>query len=294
MIDVMQKWVEAMREDRFDLAWALSEQVLAASDPATRDDPRLPYHQRWVWDGRSFDGRHVLVRCYHGLGDTIQFARFLPRLAARAASLTLEVQPALLPILATMPGVDRLVPFDPARPLPPAECDIEITELAFALRDRPSDAAWPYLKAQPALLPRGTVAICPSASSWDESRCVPSALFRPICEQRRCLVMVPQPTDLPVLNPGGCTSDIAVTASMLTAVELVITVDTMVAHLAGALGRPTWLLLKADPDWRWTPGTGRSGWYPSMRLYMQSREGDWTPVLEQVGADLQALSAGVR
>ena len=72
----------AMRSGDFDAAHAISDAVLAARDPAGRDDPNLPYHMRWVWDGRAFDGRHVLVRCYHGLGDTLQFARFLP--AARA------------------------------------------------------------------------------------------------------------------------------------------------------------------------------------------------------------------
>src|SRR5687768_16912501 len=103
MCDLTQPWVSAIRDGRYELAWALSEQALAARDPGTRNDRSVPYHLRWIWDGRPFDGRDILVRCYHGLGDTIQFARYLPRLASRAASLTVEVQPRLCGLLAELP-----------------------------------------------------------------------------------------------------------------------------------------------------------------------------------------------
>ena len=132
-----------MRAGAFGDAFAVSDEVLAARDPATRDDPAAPYHVRWVWDGRPFDGRRVLVRCYHGLGDTLQFARYLAPLRRRAAHVTLEVQAPLLTLLGGMPGVDALVGFDPARPLPPSECDIEIMELAHALRLAPDAPARP-------------------------------------------------------------------------------------------------------------------------------------------------------
>src|ERR1700712_2266745 len=99
MADTISKWTEAMRAGAFAEAWLLCDQSLRDRLPATRDDHRLPYHLRWVWDGRDFAGKHVLVRCYHGLGDTIQFARFLPILARRVASLTLEVQPSLVDLV---------------------------------------------------------------------------------------------------------------------------------------------------------------------------------------------------
>ena len=73
-------WEQAMRRGDLGAAWAISDQVLRERDPSRRDDASLPYHERWVWDGRSFDGADVLVRCYHGLGDTLQFARYLPAL----------------------------------------------------------------------------------------------------------------------------------------------------------------------------------------------------------------------
>src|SRR5437588_870889 len=116
-----------------------------AGDPRTRDDASLPYHMRWVWDGRPFENRHVLVRCYHGLGDTLQFARYLPRLASMTASLTVETQPQLIPLLRGLANNIQFIPFRPEAPAPPAECDIEIMELAFALRAPPDAVTAPYL-----------------------------------------------------------------------------------------------------------------------------------------------------
>ena len=290
MDDAGQSWVRAMREARFADAWALSDAVLANRDPSLRDDPAQDYHRRWVWEGSALDGRDVLVRCYHGLGDTIQFARFLPLLAMRAASVTLELQPRLAGLFDGMPGIDAIVPFDPARPLPPRACDVEITELAFALRSAPGAAPPPYLSAHPMSLPPGTVGLCYSAGDWDQQRSVPPALLAPLCALVPCITLVPEPTTLDVLNPAGCPFDMDATASLVAGAALVVTVDTMIAHLAGAIGKPVWLLLKADPDWRWSPDAVESPWYPSMRLYVQPRAGEWGSVVQRVARDLAAFS----
>ena len=282
------RWTRAMRRGDYELAWQVGAEALAARDPATRDDPAQPYHLRWVWDGSPFDGRHVLVRCYHGLGDTLQFARYLPLLAERTASVTLEAPPRLAELLGHLPGVDCLVPFDPAHPLPPSECDIEIMELAFALRTAPGRVPPPYLHAAPAPLPSSCVALCYEAGEWDPARSVPPTLLTELCSERPCLSLVPGATDLPVLNPEGCPLDMALTASWIGGVELVITVDTMIAHLAGAMNKPAWLLLKHDPDWRWAPAATGSDWYPSMRLYVQENPGDWGSVIDRVLTDLRA------
>src|SRR4051812_46683559 len=170
MADEMQRWVGAMRASRYEEAWALARAALAARDPARRDDPSLPYHLRWVWDGSDPSGRHVLVRCYHGLGDTIQFARFLPALAERARSVTVEAQASLAELLSRIPGIDRIVPFDPADPLPAAECTLEITELDLALRMPPPAVAVPYLAPPRDRQPAATVAICYGAGEWDAER----------------------------------------------------------------------------------------------------------------------------
>jgi hypothetical protein len=290
MADLMQRWVSAMRDGRYEAAWAVAEQAMAARDPATRDDPARPYHLRWVWDGRPFDGRDVLVRCYRGLGDTLQFARYLPLLARRAASVTVEAQPRLISLLREMPGIAEVIPFDPARPAPRSECDIEITELAFALRATPAAVPAPYLQVPRAVLPAGTVALCYAAGEWDRERSIPPGLLAPLCRHAPCITLVPEPCELDLLNPQGCPFDIGATAALVAAADLVVTVDTMIAHLSGALGKPTWLLLKAEPDWRWSPRAHTSPWYGSMRLYAQPSPGDWGAVVARVEHDLSMRS----
>jgi hypothetical protein len=282
-----------MRAQDYDLAWALSRRQLDARDPADRDNPALPYHLRWVWDGRDYTGRHCLVRCYHGLGDTLQFARFLPLLARRAASVRVEAQPRLIPLLqriaaAAGTGIG-FTPFDIDRPLPPSDCDLEITELPFALRATPADAPAPYLPPRRAILPPGTVGLCHSAGDWDAGRSIPAALLAPLCDRAPCLSLVSAATRLRVLNSAGCPFDMEATAALVAACDLVITVDTMIAHLAGAMGRPTWLLLKAQPDWRWPTHGHQTPWYPTLHLYHQPRAHDWATVIAQVARDLDAF-----
>lgn len=300
--------MSAMRRGDFAGAWAISDAVLAARDPAGRDDPALPYHRRWVWDGRPFTGKRVLVRCYHGLGDTIQFVRFLPLLRPVVRSLWLEVQPELLPLLADLPGPDRLIPFRLDAPHRPAECDFELMELPHALRVAPEWAARdvPYfaapevrVRAERARIgaERLSVGLCWRAGDWDERRSVPLRLLAEAVSQPGVrLVSLQQGAageeaaavrGAPAfLNPRDRSVDVLDTAALIAAVDLVVTVDTMVAHLAGALGRPTWLLLKADADWRWMEARDDSPWYPTMRLYRQRRAADWCEPLARIAADL--------
>ena len=290
----------AMRRGEVRVAHAISDAVLANRNPSERDDPRLPYHLRWVWDGRELTGRHVLVRCYHGLGDTIQFARFLPILRCEAASVTVEVQPELFGLLATMRGPDRLIPFRPEAPAKPAERDVEIMELAHALRVDARAVAVPYLAVPSARLPtRGglNIGLCWRGGDWDSERSVPSESLRQACDVPRVCawslqyrtVDAIEPIPLRCAVPAG--ADVMTMASAIARLDLVITVDTMIAHLAGALGRETWLLLRQDSDWRWMEGRSDSPWYPSMRLYRQSRAGDWSEPLARIAADLRVRAA---
>ncbi len=254
--------------------------------PTTRDDPALPYHLRWVWDGRPFAGRRVLVRCYHGLGDTIQYARYLAPLRARAASVTLEVQPELLALLRG--AADRVVPFDVAHPLPPGEADVEIMELAHALRLRPDGLPGGVARPQP--IRTGAVGVCWEAGDWDARRSVPlGALLEALyvsgddgthdCPASLLSLQRGPAARAAVasafLNPRDDDRDVLRTAALIAGARLVVTVDTMVAHLAGALGATTILLLKHDADWRWGE-TAHTPWYPSLRLLRQERPGDWS------------------
>ena len=259
-----------MRRGDYAAAWAISDGILAARNLALRDDPTQPYHCRWVWDGRCIRDRQVLVRCYHGLGDTLQFARYLPALRARCSSLTLEVQPELFGL--DFAGPDRIVAFVAQAPVAAPECDIEIMELAHALRLRPQDVG----PGRIAIRPRtgGGIGLCARAGGWDPARSLPDDLIAPLLA---CRVVT-------LLHPGapGCPARIEDTAALIAGLDLVITVDTMVAHLAGTLGRPTWLLLKHEADWRWMDGQTESPWYPSMRLFRQPAPGGWGAVVEAV------------
>ena len=279
-------WTAAMRSGAYERAWDMALASLVARDPATRDDPALPYHLRWVWSGEPVDGRDVLVRCYHGLGDTLQFARFLPLLAARAASVAVEVQESLLPLVSRAFPSIAFHPFDPAHPLPPRGCDVEIGDLPLVLRARPQDAPAAYLSAPSVPLPLGAIGLCHAAGGWDPSRSLSPALLGPVARAYPCVTLVAAASALSVLNPGGCPFDMEQTAALVAGCALVVTVDTMIAHLAGALGRPTWLLLKAEPDWRWDPAARDTPWYPHARLYAQPRPGDWPGAVSRLRHDL--------
>lgn len=286
MTDPFLLWKHAMRSGLYETAWSIADQARRSRKFGRRDDPALPFHERWVWSGEPLDDKHVVVRCYHGLGDTIQFARYLPLLGKRAASVTLEAPARLIPLLKALRGIDRIIPFDTARPLSSSPYDIEITELDLALRQPPGAVSAPYLSARRAILPAQTIALCHGSGRWDSARDIPEEFLAPLTQVAPCITLMPAPTTLPVLNNLGCPFDMEVTASLISAAKLVVTVDTMVAHLAGALGKPTWLLLKADPDWRWDPLQRQSAWYPSMRLYAQPRPGDWGSAISAVMRDL--------
>lgn len=293
-------WIAAMQRGDWDSAFAVNDAVLAARDPGTRDDPGLPYHQRWVWDGTDPAGRDVVVRCYHGLGDTIQFARYLPALAARARRVTVEMQPELIPLFAGLPV--RLLPFDPAAPIPAADSAIEIMELAHALRLPPDTVALPELRVPAEAVAqartrygRGALGLCWGAGDWDGERSVPlEKLARALAPDARLVSLQRGPAaaqaGLPgapgFLNPDDTSMSIARTAATILALDGVVCVDTMVAHLAGTLGRRTIVLLKHDADWRWMADRADSPWYPAATLIRQERPRDWGSAVETLRAAL--------
>ncbi len=293
--DPAAAWLRCMRAQDFAGAWAISDAVLASRDRARRDDPALPYHLRWVWDGTPPDGLRVLVRCYHGLGDTLQFARFLPLLRTRAAHVTLEAQAELCPLLAQLPGVDRLVAFEPTAPLLADDCNVEIMELGHMLRTDGTAIAGavPYFEA-PAAAVRGAggaIGLCWQAGGWDRERSIGVAPLVAACALpgRRLVSLQRGPaaaeaTDPAFLNPRDADTGILATAGLIGACARVVTIDTMIAHLAGALGSRVVLLLKADADWRWPQSGQPCSWYPGTRVLQQRSAGDWGSVLAALPA----------
>jgi hypothetical protein len=167
-------------------------------------------------------------------------------------------------------------------------------ELPHALRITPQNTPRPpYVGIAPTPLPKGTIGICWQTGDWDPARAIPEVLMHHLLAisgtSGRCVTVQPIPTTLPVLNPQGAPVDIMQTASLIAGLDLIITVDTLSAHLAGALNRPTWLLLKHHADWRWMKDRSDSPWYPSMRIFRQPAPGDWEQVITDVARHLTAV-----
>ena len=295
--DAGAAWMRHMRGGDFAAAWKVSDAVLHGRRRAACF--HLPRHEQWVWDGRPLDGKRVLVRCYHGLGDTLQFIRFAAPLRERAREVAVWAQPELIPLLRTARGVDRLLPLHDGEPEVEFDADVEVMELAHALRcDAATLGPVPYLHADAAPLPRDArlaVGLVWRAGGWDERRSIPPALLAPLARvpgvSLHLLQRGPGRGEAPPgLGADAGSDDVARAARVMRALDLVVTVDSMPAHLAGALGVPVWTLLHSDPDWRWMEGRGDSPWYPTMRLFRQARAGEWGPVVARVAAALAEIA----
>ncbi|HEX6979195.1 MAG TPA: ADP-heptose--LPS heptosyltransferase [Alphaproteobacteria bacterium] len=310
------RWVGAMLLGAYATAWTVCDEVLARRRREDFNRRDQPFHLRHVWDGSSLDGRDVLVRCYHGLGDTIQFLRYLPMLRRRAASVTVQAVPALHGLLCRAPGIDRIVPLGYGLSDPPYGIDIEIMELPYAFRTTLDTipSRLPYLHVGPCRRAatgqrsraelRLKVGLAWAAGDWDPRRSIPLTAFAPLASipgitfvnlQRGPAVaaMAKARPAVPFADgPASWSDDIEDTAAIILTLDLVITVDTMVAHLAGALGRPVWTLLHFAADWRWMIDRRDSPWYPTMRLFRQPAPGAWVPVIAAVADQLRAQQAG--
>ena len=298
LADPQRSWIEARRAGDFERAWRVSDGVLQARVAAGEPCWHWPRHLQWVWRGESLAGKRVFVRCYHGLGDTIQFIRYATPLREVASEVVVWAQPQLLELVASVPGVDRVLPLHDGAPDYPYDVDVEIMELSHALRLAPDAlrGGVPYLSPPPGRVPllrdgRPVIGIVWKAGDWDGRRSVPAAVMRRLGTLPGCHVVSLQRGDgIRELGETGAadlsTDDVGATARLIQRLDLVVTVDTMVAHLAGALGVPVWTMLHSDADWRWMAGRDDSPWYPTMRLFRQRRAGDWETVMDDVLAAL--------
>lgn len=303
-----------MRRGDWEAAWQQTD-ILEA--PRRRSGVREGHNL--LWDGTPFTDRSVLVRCLHGLGDTLQFMRFLPLVSAYAREVNFLVQPALLDLLHGAPGLGTVSNGWTER-MPPHEVEVEVMELAYALRCTAAGCMPPYphlatrLAARlPWRLPRDgadddalRVGLVWSASDWDTTRSLTLDALQPLFAvpgvrlhslQQGDAARAPQAEQLGLVPLWKRTGRIVDAAATLMHMDLLVCVDGMPAHLAGTLGRPTWMLLKNDCDWRWMRGRSDTPWYPTMRLFRQPKPGDWTTVVRQVAeslAEFAALRPGLR
>lgn len=296
-------WMEHMRRGEMEAAWRVSDGVIAARGGA--DVSHLPRHEQPVWDGTPLEGKRVLVRCYHGLGDTLQFIRYAPLLRRVAREVVVWAQPALLRLVATVDGVDRVLPLHDGAPDVDYDVEVEVMELPHVFRSTlatlPADV--PYLQVPPR--ERGDedgrldVGLVWQAGGWDLRRSVPADALAPLAEvEGVALHALQRGPALAEMPPGlardAGSDDAWEAARTMRSLDLVVSVDSMPAHLAGALGVPTWALLHADPDWRWMRDRDDSPWYPTMRLFRQERDGDWAGVVARVAEALRARVDGAR
>jgi hypothetical protein len=292
-------WMRHMRSGAFEKAWTFSDAVL--KERAGAPCWHWPRHLQYVWDGSSLEGKRVLVRCYHGLGDTLQFIRFMPRLKAVAEEVIVWAQPPLLPLLDTVAGIDKLLPLHDGTPEVAYDVDVESMELShiFRVTTDTLPSAVPYIQVAPLPLAKEgeglAVGLVWKAGDWDDRRSIPFGALAPLNRIEGVQLYILQSgaaaagwTEGFGLNPGEY--PLHEYARLVAGLDLLITVDSMPAHLAGALGRPVWTLLHAEADWRWMDGRDDSPWYPTMRLFRQQRPGDWEGVLRRVAGELHRLS----
>ena len=298
-----------------DFARGWDEYEWRWQDPRTGDQRR--HFSQPLWQGQSdLRGRTILLHAEQGLGDTLQFCRYAEWVAARGATVVLEVPAALLALLAGLPAIASIV----ARgaPLPPFDLHCPLLSLprAFATDLSNLPASTPYLSAdlervarwrrrlgEPRQLRIGLVWSGSATHEDDGQRSLPLAALLPLLDAVRAdwvslqielraddAALLATRTD--VRDCGSALTDFAETAAVVELLDLVITVDTSVAHLAGALGKPVWILLPFRADWRWLRGRPDSPWYPSARLFRQPARQDWGSVVARVCEELLALPAG--
>ncbi|MEW6339891.1 MAG: tetratricopeptide repeat-containing glycosyltransferase family protein [Pseudomonadota bacterium] len=274
-----------------------------------------------LWTGaQPLAGKTVFVHHEQGFGDTLQFVRFTDRLSAAGARVVLRVQDALLPLLRRYPGVAEVI--GESAPVPPFDYHCPTMSLAFALKVRAADlaAAVPYLGADAARIAqwntlfdtahdtdsdstrRSRVGIVWSGNPGhvnDRNRSIALAQLAPLFEAKASFVSLQKVvrdgdrasfTSLAqrgaLLDVAGRLESFADTAGLIAHLDLVISVDSAVAHLAGALGKPVWIALPFTPDWRWQLKRNDSPWYPGVRLFRQNVRGDWTHVVAEIRAAL--------
>jgi tetratricopeptide (TPR) repeat protein len=273
-----------------------------------------PYRQP-MWDGRPLAGRPILLHAEQGLGDTIQFIRYASRVRALGGRVVVRCQPALARLLKTCRGVDALHTADDT--LEP--CDVRAPLMSLpgilgtTLDSMP--AAQPYLAAEPDLVDRWWRALEPYGPTrvgiaWQGRPTYPGDCFRSIPRSELAplsrvpgvrLISLQKVNGTEQLTRGApfpvvelpdldrASGPLVDTAAVMQSLDLVVTSDTVIAHLAGALGVPVWLALSSDPDWRWMLDRADSPWYPSMRLFRQTRLGDWPSAVNPMATALSRM-----
>ena len=284
------RWMVHMLTGDFASAWNESDAIRSRGAP----DPHR------FWQGEDLCGKRVIVRCLHGLGDTVQFVRYAPLLENMAASVIWEVPHALLDLALRFRAVRHVTTWEHERHRK-WDVQLEVMELPYIFRTELPDLPLatnylhlPHTSTRPSTKPQ--IGIVWSAGEWNLSRSIPLHLLLPVLSRNDCEFWNLQgglvrdtwnDLDCPGLRDSpACNSGVASLAAVISHLDLIITVDTLAAHLAGALGIPAWVMLQYAADWRWMVGRADSPWYPSLRLFRQPSAGDWDSLVVSLNASL--------
>jgi len=259
------------------------------------------------WQGEQAAGQTILIHAEQGFGDTLQFCRYIPLVAARGLRVIFECHPPLVALMQGLPGVSEVIPM--RRPVPAFDLHLPLMSLPllFETTVETIPVATPYLVPPADRLPlwrglvldenRLKVGLCWAGKSYpDPRRSCPAALLEPLIGIENVSWYSLQlgwkeALPLSMNDTTGQINDFSDTAALISQLDLVITVDTAVAHLAGALGKPTWLLLPQAPDWRWMLNREDSPWYPTIRILRQKSQKGWEETIQRVKNLLYELQA---
>lgn len=296
-----ETWMQYMRRGDFEEAWRFSDEVLRSG--INRDYHHTPRHYQCIWNGMPLDGKKVLVRCYHGLGDTIQFIRYIPNVKAVASEVIVWAHSKLLQLFESVRGIDMLIPLHDGSPEVEYDVDVEIMELAYVFRTTietiPLDV--PYLHAVPVFIPRCgnsklSVGLVWEGGDWDRSRSVPFKSLEPLFNIEGVDIIILQDRAKQAgwkegygYNPGNL--NIFELARFINALDLVITIDSMPAHLSGALNVPVWVMLNTPCDWRWMEERSDNPWYPSMKLFRKKNYEEWDSIIPLLVEEIKIATA---
>ena len=278
-----REWQRAMLAGDFERAWRASDRIreLGVDDP----------HRLWL--GEEFIGKRVMVRCLHGLGDSVQFLRYVPLLNARSASVCVEVAPRFVELARHFIGVSDVITWGPDAPQTAQEWDVqvEVMEFPYVFRTHMDDLplAVNYLEVDAAgQRPdrKLQVGVAWTAGDWNPERGIALTDLRPLLAIEQCVFwsLGSSTADSAgaMLEDVRCRESVMGLAKRIASLDLVITVDTLAAHLAGAMGIPAYVMLLHDADWRWMSTGESSPWYPSLRLFRQEETREWPIVVERV------------
>lgn len=295
-----EKWVEAMTSGSFEMAWQINDRCGSHWPSAHR-----------LWHEQSLQGANLVVHAKHGLGDAVQMLQYTQRLRKISASIQFRVPASLEALLPYFSGVESGMTSHSS----PRETDrsntieLEMMELPYLFRSTIEDLplAIDYLAIPEAIsahyatamgcTAKRRIGIVWAGREWDPERWVPLSLLSPLIASDTYEwwnlqggSVACEGYQLPMQQIfSSSTQGLVALAAIISRLDLVITVDTFAAHLAAALGKSTWLMLKHNADWRWLSGRNDSPWYPSLRLFRQRSCGDWRGVITSVARALDEL-----